>query len=128
MPGHCLRAYRSSRGRSDVLDWYESLRSTDKAKLEVELQYNLRQERPWKSRFYKELKGNGQGIAELRIKHKKTQIRLLGFFVDNVNFVVTIKCIEKSGKYDPPNAIETALRRKKEILQGSAASEDWFYG
>lgn len=122
-----IRAYRSASGRSDVLDWYTELSDKPRGQVRTKIDFLRAQQRSeWKEPHFKYLSGDGSGLGEIRFTLSKVQWRPFGFFgPDNNIFTVLIVAQEKEGKYKPPNAIKSAQRRKKEIIDGNAYSEDW---
>lgn len=61
-----------------------------------------------------------RGLGELRWKSMKTQHRIVGYYSGPKTFVALIGCTHKQNRYDPPNALETAVERRKRIERKEA--------
>ena len=70
-------------------------------------------------RFLKrELKG--EGIWELEFTADKRQYRVLGMFGGQKQVTLLMGCYHKQKVYTPADALSTALKRKKSLLNGEA--------
>lgn len=73
----------------------------------------------WHEPFAKKLQGNG-ALYEIRYKANNSATRALGFFgPTEKTFTITLICNHKQNVYKPPDAIETARKRAKQVEDGS---------
>lgn len=88
-----------------------------RASHDVALEYlEQREHHEWaKTPYFKPLRG---GVFEVKIRGP-VQHRLLGYFGPNEKeFTFVIACTHKQQRYDPNDAIETAIKRKQQIGKG----------
>jgi hypothetical protein len=77
--------------------------------------------------YVRTLKGECDGLFELRIKYKNIQYRPLGCYGPGKNQVTLLMgAIEKGGKFDPLSACKTALLRKVKIHETGRIHEHSF--
>ena len=107
-----IRCYVSPAGRNKIADWYNGLTKQEQADAD-EFIKNARKLRSWELPLYRKLT-NGEGLGELRWTSEKKRQRLIGFFEDETWYAV-IGCIHKQDIYTPPDCLETAKTRKKQI-------------
>ena len=71
---------------------------------------------------FKHLQGElkREGIWQLDFKADRRQYRLLGVFRPGKTAVILLGCFHKGDRYTPENALETAVRRAKELREGRA--------
>ena len=82
---------------------------------------NLVKLRTWEYPVIDSLKGERfRGLSELRWKSGRTPHRILGYEFGEFEYLMLVGCTHNERKYNPPDALETALRRRKEIEQGRA--------
>ena len=103
-------------GSNPIEDWYSTLSDRGQTLLNALLKNNQKTENhlQWMG-FRKFLKGGvmkGEGIWELGFFDER-QYRLLGIFDGAKRAVFLMGCYHKGKSYTPPNALETALERKK---------------
>ena len=110
-----IRCYVSppQASRNKIADWYNDLSAQEKADADQFIQ-KMRKTAEWKMPMYKLL---GNGLGELRWPSEKKQHRVIGFFMGYPWYAV-IGCTHKQNRYDPPNALETAITRKGQIERG----------
>lgn len=113
-----------SSGGTPIQDWYDTLSDHAKQLLDGILKNNKKivNHLEW-SGFRKYLKGGemkGQGIWELGFFADDLQYRLLGTFDGEKRAVFLMGCYHKGGNYTPPDALGTALKRKRILQQGLA--------
>ena len=122
-----IRCYRTpGPTRIDkIAEWYVGLSSQGRADAD-ELIKDMRRIplRDWKMPQYRRKLQNGDGLGELRWKSEKTQQRLLGFVMKGIWYAV-MGCTHKQQAYSPPDAIETAKRRKRQIERGEVDTVDY---
>ena len=72
------------------------------------------------------LKGDRyKGLTELRWKSGKMPHRILGYQTGAFEYLMLIGCTHNEKKYDPPEAMETARRRREEIQKGEASTSEY---
>ena len=99
--------------RNKIADWLNDLSPQERADAE-EFIKNMRKTLDWRPPLYKRLRG---GLGELRWRSNNKQHRLIGFFVGYAWYAV-IGCTHKQRIYSPPDALETARIRKRQIENG----------
>jgi predicted small lipoprotein YifL len=105
-----------------IIEWYDKDIS-DEARLLIDglLKTNQKIENPlnWMG-FRKYLKGalKPHKIWEMEFHCDVRQYRLLGIFRGEKIAVFLVGCYHKGPNYTPPNALDTAVRRKKTLDQG----------
>jgi len=109
-------------GGTPIQDWYDGLSDRGQHLLDGILKNNqkIANHLNWTG-FRKYLKGGemkGQGIWELGFFADDRQYRLLGVFDGAKRAVFLMGCYHKGGNYTPPDALGTALTRKKMLQQG----------
>ena len=96
--------------RNKIADWYNDLSAQERADAD-EFIKNIRKLREWSWHEYRHL---GEGLGELRWESEKKQQRLIGFFSGETWYAV-IGCTHKQNIYKPPDTLDTAKKRKKQI-------------
>lgn len=72
------------------------------------------------------LKGkNYSGLSELRWKSERIPHRLLGYALSHDQYLVLIGCTHNSKKYDPPEAMESARERRRQIENHEASFDEY---
>lgn len=71
-------------------------------------------------RFIKGKKFEEERIWELQFRANRREYRLLGRFDGQMRAIVFCGCYHKGSVYTPKDALETALRRAKELAAGKA--------
>jgi hypothetical protein len=65
------------------------------------------------------------GLTELRWKSGGKPHRILGYKSNDFEYTMLVGCTHDKKKYDPPEAMETARRRKIEIESGEASTREY---
>ena len=120
-----FKDFVSPAGVNQVQKWYDRLSPTVQADVD-ELLETLKKKEKWDdSEFRARLKGKaGKGLSEIKWKSERTQYRLIGMFCPGHEYIFLIGCTHKASIYDPPNAIETAAERKKDLANGEGSLDD----
>jgi hypothetical protein len=80
----------------------------------------------WHSDYCKRLSGPWAGLFEIRFKADGIMQRPLGFISGPNEFTLLFWAIEKSGKFVPKSACETALKWKDDVEKNrSITNELW---
>jgi hypothetical protein len=110
----------SPAGRNLILKWYSSdLTCGEQARLDS-LMAILRKKHVWGYPEFKMLSGQQKGLGEIRLSGDRRAIRLVGFHRPGVaEFILLIGCTKKGRSYEPPNALETAVIRKRQVDEGT---------
>ena len=67
-----------------------------------------------------------KGVHELRWKSEGVPHRILGHFTDKpYEFVMLGGCTHNAKKYDPPEILDTILKRKKKVADGEASLNEF---
>ena len=105
-----FRCYVSPEGTDEIQSWYESQTKKVQAKflsrIRTLAQLPLNE---WHETLYKTLHGDCKGLGEIRFKADNIQQRPLGFRSGETKFTILFCAIEKSSRFNPRNACETAL-------------------
>lgn len=109
----------NSAGTNPIAKWYRKKLSVQEQSDLVELLTILQKKRVWGEPEYKTLSGEKyRGLGEIRLKGDQgVPLRLVGFRDPNsavFKFTFLIGCFHQK-TYDPPNALDTAVDRKKDL-------------
>ena len=115
---HTFYDFIDQSGRNVIRDWLDvqGQKKRPKAKLNFRMQ-NLEgwPRHLWVEPYTKPLKGNCQGLIEIRADVQNVQYRLLGFHGPGDREVTLVfGAHERGGKFVPRSACEIALKRKGE--------------
>ncbi len=99
--------------------WYDGVDGRVRAAHDVAVDYLLqREQHEWQKTPYFGPLVPKEGIYEIRIRGN-VQWRLAGYFgPGQKEFTIVLACTHKQQIYDPPDAKETAVKRKKQIDKG----------
>ncbi len=111
-----LFQYVSATGRRAIDDWRRKLPiGGPRADLDAFLKLMAKSEK-WEYPDIDSLKGDRyKGLTELRWKSGGVQHRILGYATNAYNYLMLVGCTHKGQVYKPPDAMETARRRRDEI-------------
>ncbi|MBI2987622.1 MAG: type II toxin-antitoxin system RelE/ParE family toxin [Deltaproteobacteria bacterium] len=105
-------------GRDAIEEWTQSLPKPAKADFEALLSV-LAVTKTWDNRDVSALRGGvakGKGILEIKFSRAGIQYRVLGFYgLNRGEFTLLIGCTHKQRRYNPTNAIDTAIDRKNKV-------------
>jgi hypothetical protein len=118
--------YVSPQGRAAIDDWRKALAvGPPRADLDVFLK-TMAKLREWAPPDIDTLKGSRyQGLLELRWKSGRKPHRILGYQSADREYTMLVGCTHDGKKYDPPDAFETAVRRRKQIESGEAQAREY---
>lgn len=118
-----FRTYVSPTGRKGVQAEIDRARPAIIVSFSVRLRYLANTAKiDWNEPQAKKLQGVDD-IYEIRFKAEKKQYRALGFFGPGVSeFTITVWATHKQNIYDPNDAIETANKRRNEVVKTSAST------
>ena len=121
-----LFQYVSPNGRRAIEDWRKQLPvGSPRADLDTFLKVMVNSAK-WEPPDIAFLKGDRyKGITELRWKSGRVPHRILGYQTGDHEYLMLIGCTHNARKYDPPDAMETARRRREEIQKGAASSNEY---
>jgi hypothetical protein len=113
--------YISPQGRNMIADWYAGLLTQEQSDFDALIQV-LAKMRQWQEPAFKRLKGRAyRGLGEIRFTSERKQHRVIRFFGPNPQqSTLLIGCSHKQRIYNPPEALDTAARRKHDIESGIA--------
>ena len=115
-----FRCFISDQGADVFREWHDGQLKADKrvcAKFLSRLQTlaSLSYE-DWKLPLFRQLRGEADGISEIRFEVGNVQYRPLGCFSGKNEYTLLFPAIEKGSRFDPKSSIKTAQTRKNEIL------------
>lgn len=113
--------YISPSGKNMITDWYAGLSYQEQADFDT-LMSILVKTQQWREPAFKRLQGRPYaGLGELRFKSERKQHRVIGFHgLGPRQFTLLIGGTHKQNIYNPPHALDTAVRRKREVESGAA--------
>ena len=109
--------YISPAGNNKIEEWYESLYS-EEARTEFDvLLGNLEVLDSWSKPAFRRLKGSKyKGLGEICFIADKIQHRVIGFSgPETGQYTLLIGCTHKQRVYTPANALDTAVRRMRQV-------------
>lgn len=118
--------YKSGMGNNQIGKWYDSLSAQEQSDFDEFLKI-LGKTKNWDKQDCKRLHSKQKGLAELRFSSCNKQHRVIGQFgPERYQFTLLLGCTHKQNIYDPPNAMDTALERKKALEKqtGSLVEHD----
>ena len=104
-----IRFYRKTSGKEPVLEWIKEFSEKDQKIIGHDIkriQYTWPLTMPL-------VKALGSGLMEMRIKLKDTQIRI--FFTLHEGAIILLHGFVKKTQKTPPNEMEIAVKRLKQI-------------
>ena len=109
-------------GRKAMDDWRKRDLAIGRPRADLDtFLKNLVKLREWEYPVIDNLKGERyRGLSELRWKSGRTPHRIFGYHQGELENLMLVGCTHNERKYDPPDALETALRRRRDIEQGRA--------
>jgi len=116
--------YVSPNGNNLIEEWRQGLSDTGRFMFDNLLKNNRKTEKPleWIG-FKRFIKGQGERerLWELHFYSDKRQYRMIGAFgPGRKEAALLLGCYHKQRAYSPPDAIETAFRRKRDLWEGIA--------
>jgi len=115
-----FKDYCSPAGNNLIEQWYLELPEEAQAEFDVTLKA-LSIAEDW--RDMSEFKHLGrEGLCEIRFKSGNVQYRPTGFFGQGARtFSIYVGCRKKGKVYEPPDAFDLAIKRKKLVERGEAS-------
>lgn len=120
-----FRSYVSPAGRDQIEKWYAAQSDAAQAAFDAVLDYLGQREREkWRRPEFDQLGGRYRDLGELRFDVGNVEYRPLGFFGPvRAAFTILVGATKKGKIYDPRDALETALKRRKEALRDPTRSK-----
>ena len=114
-----FRNYVQPGGKNRVREWYWSLSTKERAKLD-RLVMILERQMQWSMPHFKSLSGKHAGLSEIRWNgNQNKQLRLLGYRGPVLwQYTFLLGCSHKGDRYTPTNALDTAALHLKNLSQG----------
>jgi hypothetical protein len=111
--------YCSPAGNNLIDEWYHGLPEEAQADFDVTLK-TLSITEDW--RGLSEFKHQGdEGLCEIRFSTGNVQYRPAGFFGPGARtFSIYIGCLKKGKVYSPPDAFDSAKKRRRKVERGEA--------
>lgn len=111
-------------GRGAIEDWRKGFpQGPFKASLDTFLKTMVKLEQ-WGPPQFEPMTGRLAGFHELRWKAGRIQHRIIGELKGN-EFVMLVGCTHKDNVYNPPNSLDTALVRAKQLSNGEAKTREY---
>jgi hypothetical protein len=114
--------------RNPIEDWYQGLSEDDGQNIfDSIIKGNKKADNPTQWHDCKMLQGKAKehGIWEWRFFADGKQQRLLGIFGrERKQAIFLIGCTHKQRVYDPPECIDTAIRKAKDVRAGRASTSE----
>lgn len=109
--------YVSPLHRAAITDWRKAMpQGARRADMDTFLR-NLAKKDEWEYPDIDSLKGkNCQGLTEIRWKSEGVPHRLFGYSIGDHHYLFLIGCTHNAKKYNPPDAMETAHKRRVQII------------
>lgn len=122
-----FRAYVSPAGTRKFDQWYNALDPAAQAAFDTLLEFLAQRSRSeWTRPDFDLLSGKHSGLGEIRFKANKVAHRPLGYFGPNrAEFTFLLGATKKGKNYDPRDALDTAVKRMKEIKSGKGSVHVW---
>jgi hypothetical protein len=115
-----IYCFVSPAGNDKIGDWHAGLSTQEKADSDEFLK-NMRKTRDWSMPNYRPRLRDYPELGELRWTSENKQHRLIGCFMKGF-WCALIGCTHKQQRYNPPDALEAARRRKGQIERGEAST------
>lgn len=124
-----IRCYSPQPNVDEFKVWYDDQSVSVQRKFLSRLEYlRLVPIQDWRFPLFRWLHGDAVGLGEIRFFVDRVQQRPLGFRSGENEFTLLFAAQEKSDRFIPRNAVETALRRKAEIENdGSRSIRCWLF-
>ena len=122
-----LYQYVSPMGRKAIDDWRKRDLAIGGPRVDLDVFLkNLVKQREWEYPDRGYLKGDRyRGLTELRWKSGGKPHRIFGYELREFEYLMLVGCTHNKRKYDPPDAMETARRRRREIEEGRATYREY---
>lgn len=113
--------YVSEAGTNQVKRWSKkTLTDQERSDMETLLSV-LAKQKQWQMPDFKTL-SNMQGLGEIRWRSpQRTPLRLIGMRGEGAQYILLIGCSHKGTVYTPADALETALKRKRSLANGTGS-------
>lgn len=119
-----LYQYVSPTGRKAIDDWRKGLPIGEpRADLDTFLRDMVKRDR-WEPPDLEPLHGAQRGLTELRWKSGKLPHRIFGYQHGEHQYLMLIGCTHREA-YDPPDALETVLVRRRQIQNNEAFIDEY---
>lgn len=118
-----IRCYVSTAGNNKIAEWHGDLSAQERADADnfIEIMRKLKR---WSLPYYRPALTGFPGLGELRWQSENKQHRLIGFFQGETWYAV-MGCTHKQRVYKPPDALNTASKRKKQIERQEVNTVDY---
>jgi hypothetical protein len=119
----CKTQIRSPAGNNKIADWYSNLLAQEQADTD-EFIKDMRKTKDWSLPNYRPRLRRYPEFGELRWVSENKQHRLIGCFMQGF-WCALIGCTHKQQRYDPPDALDTARRRKGQLERMEATTVEY---
>jgi Phage derived protein Gp49-like (DUF891) len=121
-----IRDYLDERGTNPICTWMASQSEKARGAIEARLVWMSTTPIPWATQYVYKLKDQDP-IWEVRVKHSSQQYRPLGYFGPGSDqFTLLIGAKEKSGRFEPAEAVKTAKVRVGRLKKGQSKTCEHF--
>jgi hypothetical protein len=120
-----FRCYITADG-VDVIDrWYQEQPPKTQAKFDVRIRFLRQQPRSsWVRPYFDSLKGECDGLGEIRFECMNVQWRPIGFSSGRMEFTLVMVAKEKGGKFEPRSTCSVSQERKSEVENNRNRARD----
>ncbi|MDX2205659.1 MAG: type II toxin-antitoxin system RelE/ParE family toxin [Hyphomicrobiaceae bacterium] len=110
-----------------IKKWYDDQTASVQAAMDAVKEYlEQRPREQWRRPEFDKLSGRYSDLGEFRFKVGNVEYRPLGFFgPSRADFTILIGASKKGRNYTPKDALETALKRRKEVLGDMSRSKPY---
>jgi phage-related protein len=124
--------YVSGRGRGTISEWIEERSTTCVATFHTTLRFLavIENSLDWEDSQFRKMRfeAGRARLYEIRWKTDNTQWRVFGYFdYGRHEYRMLLGCYHKQNRYYPTQAIESAIKRKKDIDRGENLIQEYDY-
>lgn len=113
-----LKSFKPDLGKTIVAEWFQAQSEAVQAAFETRLKFLAAQPaKIWQRPYVGKLRGECNGLYEIRFEVENVQHRPIGYFSAELEFTILAFATERDSKFDPLQICETAKNRKKLIEQ-----------
>jgi len=120
-----FKKFGNEHGISDVDDWREELPPKARARMDLIISH-LEITENWRDIKYITPLAGYEGILEIKFTVQSKQYRPLGCYGPEKTFIILIGAEEKGDRFIPQSAPETAVKRRKMVLEDKRYVHEYY--